>query len=63
MYLKTRICDFKNDILNRLICFMLKHCRLHCPTVYAFVSKMSYEELKWFMDEWERYKEEVMIYD
>lgn len=49
----------KNDILNGLIQFLLKHCHLYCSTIYAFVNKLPYEELKWFMDENEKYKKEV----
>lgn len=63
MYLKTRICDFKNAILNRLIQFLLKHCYVYCQTIFAFVDKVPSTELKWFIDEWERYKKEVMIND
>jgi len=53
----------KNDILNKLIRFLLKHCYLYCSTIYTFVDKLPYDELKWFMDENEKYRKETMIYD
>lgn len=53
----------KDNILNRLIRFLLKHCYLYSPTVYAFVRKIPYEELKWYVDEWKKYNKEVMIND
>lgn len=53
----------KDNILNKLIRFLLKHCYLYSPTVHAFVRKIPYEELKWYVDEWKKYNKEVMNND
>lgn len=37
--------DIRDTIVNRLICFLLKHCDLHAGTIRAFVEKIDYSEL------------------
>ena len=43
--------DARDNIANRLICFLLRHCGLHAGTIRAFVGKTDYSELAIMNDE------------
>ena len=38
--------DVRDNVVNRLIRFLLKHCGLHAGTIRAFVKKTSFSELE-----------------
>lgn len=41
----TAFLDFRDEICNKIICYLLRHCNLHSRTCRAFVDKVSIQEL------------------
>ena len=49
--------DKRDDFINMVIRFLLKHCGLHAPTVRLFITKVSPLVLKLYSEEyWKKEK-------